>query len=72
MFEYMLRAEWLNAAVQPGMAVVYRFSDCGLTGKSQFYRTDTGDFYSFARQRLCRELVCRDMRQQFTASTNAA
>ena len=32
----MLRAEWLNAAVQPGMAVVYRFSDRGLTGKSQF------------------------------------
>ncbi len=41
----------VNAAVQPGMAVVYRFSDRGLTERANFYRTDTGDFIQLAGQR---------------------
>ncbi len=55
-----------------GMAVVYRFSDRGLTGKSQFLRTDTGDFIQLAGQRLCRELIAGICGNSLPASTNAA
>ncbi len=49
-----------------------RFSDRGLTGKSQFLPHGYRRFIQLARQRLCRELICRDMRYSLPASTNAA